>query len=130
MDKFLSVIINKSLECNWANKTKSNSFLDFLKLLQLTYFLFILQIKNYFLDTCFFKLSFFSTYTVFYSKITKQKEQRMSRPNFQYGKSTFGRIGSTKKAAQKSPIMNSEQLFRAFFSCFHGQKFIFLELPL
>jgi hypothetical protein len=55
------------------------------------------------------------------------KVERTEQPNFQYGKSIFGRIGSSKKAAQKTPIMNSEQLFRAFFSCFHGQKFNFLD---
>jgi hypothetical protein len=44
------------------------------------------------------------------------------QPNFQYGKSIFGRIGSSKKAAQKSPIMNYEQLLSSIFSCFHGLK--------
>ena len=47
----------------------------------------------------------------------------MPQPNFQYGKSIFGRIGSSKKAAQKSPIMNYEQLLSSVFSCFHGLKF-------
>jgi hypothetical protein len=69
----------------------------------------------------------FEIYQKFKSGTTKKKEQRVPQPNFQYGKSIFGCIGSSKKAAQKTPIMNSEQLFRAFFSCFHGQKFNFLE---
>ena len=46
----------------------------------------------------------------------------MPRPNFQYGNTNFGHMDSTKEAAQKSPIMNYEQLLSSVFSCFHGLK--------
>jgi hypothetical protein len=49
------------------------------------------------------------------------------QPNFQYGKSIFGRMGSSKKAAQKNPNTNYEQLLSSVFSCFHGQKFEFFK---
>ena len=51
----------------------------------------------------------------------------MPQPNFQYGKSIFGHMGRSKKAAQKNPIMNYEQLLSTVFSCFHGQKFKLFE---
>jgi hypothetical protein len=49
------------------------------------------------------------------------------QPNFQYGKSSFGGMGSSKKAAQKNPNMNYEQLLSLFFSFLHGQKFKFFN---
>ena len=52
-----------------------------------------------------------------------QKEQRVPQPNFQYGKSIFDRMGSSKKAAPKNPNMIYEQLLSSVFSCFHGQTF-------
>jgi hypothetical protein len=39
-------------------------------------------------------------------------------------------MGRAKKAAQKKPIMNYEQLLSLFFSCFHGQKFKFKKKSL
>jgi hypothetical protein len=42
--------------------------------------------------------------------------------NFQYGNPIFGHMGSSKEAAQKSQIMNYEQLFSSVFSCFRGLK--------
>jgi hypothetical protein len=44
------------------------------------------------------------------------------QPNFQDGKSIFGHMGSSKKAAPKDPIMNYEQLLSSVFSCLHGEK--------
>jgi hypothetical protein len=44
------------------------------------------------------------------------------QPNFQYGNAIFGHMGSSKEAAQKSKIINYEQLFSLFFSFFRGLK--------
>ena len=46
----------------------------------------------------------------------------MPQSNFQYGNTNFGHMGSSKEAAQKSSIMNYEQLLSSVFSCFHGLK--------
>jgi hypothetical protein len=48
------------------------------------------------------------------------------QPNFQYENAIFGRIGSSKGAAQKTQIMNYEQLFSLVFSWTKKQsKFFF-----
>ena len=39
---------------------------------------------------------------------TKQKEQKVPQPNFPYGKSFFGHMGSFKEAAQKKS--NSDEV--------------------
>jgi hypothetical protein len=44
------------------------------------------------------------------------------QPNFQYGKSIFGRIDSFKKAAPKKSNYELLATFGGNFECFHGQR--------